>query len=318
MNERYPLVVIVGPTASGKSPLGIWLAERLNGEVLACDSAQVYRRFDIGTAKVPISERRGIAHHLVDLVEPGELFTAGDYRRRALEVLGELRLRGKLPIFTAGTGLYLRAVLEGLADAPTRSESLRARLKQAADTPQYLHRLLVRLDRDAAGRIAPNDTQKVTRALEIRLLARKPVADVQKGGQTSLEGFEIVKVGLMPSRSALYHRIEKRVDSMVEAGWLLEVQTLLTAGLSPTSKPFEFIGYRELLGHVSGKASLEDATTAVKQATRRYAKRQITWFRKEQRVAWFEGFGDKPATQTDILSHIQSKLSAAKSHTAAY
>ena len=176
------LVVVLGPDRFRQIRAGNPLAERLGGEILVCDSTQVYRHFDIGTAKVPLAEQRGIPHHLVDLVEPDEVFTAGEYRRRALEVLEDVRQRGKLPILTAGTGLYLRALLEGLADAPARSEELRERLREKAAQrgPEYLHRLLARLDREAAGRIAPRDTQKIIRAIEMRVLAGKPVGEIHR------------------------------------------------------------------------------------------------------------------------------------------
>ena len=182
------LVAVLGPTGSGKSSLGIELARKLNGEVLACDSTQVYRHFDIGTAKVPPAERQGIPHHLLDLVEPSEVFTAGEYRRRALEVLADVTARGRLPILTAGTGLYLRALIEGLSDAPERSEDLRARLREMAQEKgaEYLHRLLARLDPVTARKIAPRDTQKVIRAIEIRLLAGKAVDEVHGLGREGL------------------------------------------------------------------------------------------------------------------------------------
>ena len=180
MKDRLRLLVILGPTASGKSSLGINLAARLGGEILVCDSTQVYRHFDIGTAKVPLAEQCGIPHHLVDLVEPGELFTAGEYRRRAVGVLDELRARGKMPVVTAGTGLYLRALLEGLSDAPERSDELRECMRKSVEVrgPEHLHKVLARLDREAAERIAPRDTQKIIRAIEIRVLAGKPVGEI--------------------------------------------------------------------------------------------------------------------------------------------
>ena len=185
MSDLVRLVVILGPTASGKSALGIKLAEQLGGEVLVCDSTQVYRHFDIGTAKVPAAEQHGIPHHLVDLVEPQEVFTAGDYRRRALEILADLRVRGKLPILTAGTGLYLRALLEGLSDAPERSEALRERLRKKVELhgPEHLHRLLARIDKESAKRIAPRDTQKIIRAIEIRTLTKKSVGEIHRSRQ---------------------------------------------------------------------------------------------------------------------------------------
>lgn len=310
MSTSARLLAIVGPTASGKSALGIGLAERLGGEILVCDSTQVYRHFNIGTAKVPLEQQRGIPHHLMDLVEPGEVFTAGDYRRRALEVLETLRARGRLPIITAGTGLYLRALLEGLADAPTRSEGLRARLREKAKrrSPSNLHRLLVRLDRGAASRIAPQDTQKIIRALEIRLLAGKTVAEVQRAGRPGLEGYRVVKIGLMPPRKELYARIEKRVNVMLEAGWLEEVKTLITRGVTHATKPCEFIGYRDLCAVLKGKLSREEAVQEIRKATCRYAKRQITWFRRERSVDWFEGFGDAREVQEAILAFVKPQL----------
>ena len=242
------LIVILGPTASGKSALGISLAERLGGEILVCDSTQVYRHFDIGTAKVPAAEQRGIPHHLVDLVEPHEVFTAGEYRRRALDVLEDVRRRGKLPIITAGTGLYLRALLEGLADAPERSEELRERLRKKAKQygPGYLHRVLARMDKEAASKIAPRDTQKIIRAIEIRKLAGKPVGEIHRGGRTGLEGYDVTKIGLAPQREALYARINARVETMVAAGWLEEVRGLIARGVPAAAKPFQFIGYSDL------------------------------------------------------------------------
>lgn len=303
MSDLARLVVILGPTASGKSALGIRLAEELGGEILVCDSTQVYCHFDIGTAKVPPAEQRGIPHHLVDLVEPGETFTAGDYRRRALDVLEDVRRRQRLPILTAGTGLYLRALLEGLADAPTRSEELRERLRKKAWQlgPEHLHRLLARLDPEAAARIAPRDTPKMIRALEIRILAGKPVGDVHRSGRVALEGHRVTKIGLLPPRAALYARINRRVESMIESGWGDEVRKLIASGVPPDAKPFHFIGYTELKEHVQGRQALDAAIKATQQATRRLAKRQITWFRREPAVHWLPGFGDDPDVMAAAL-----------------
>lgn len=313
MSAEAPLVVIVGPTASGKSVLGVWLAERLGGEILVCDSTQVYRNFDIGTGKLPLSEQHGIPHHLVDLVEPEEVFTAGEYRRRALEVLKALRERGRLPIITAGTGLYLRALLEGLADAPTRSEKLRTRLRGNAKrrSSAHLHQLLSRLDPQTASRIAPRDTQKVIRALEIRLLAGKPVAQVHQAGRPGLPGYRAFKVGLLPPRDELYARIERRVEAMLEAGWLEEVKCLVDKGQPQVIKPFEFIGYGELRGVLEGRLHWDEAVAQIQKATRRYAKRQITWFRAETGVRWFEGFGDSPEAQETTLTWLGEQLGGA-------
>lgn len=290
------LVVVLGPTASGKSALGISLAKRLGGEILVCDSTQVYRRFSIGTAKVPVAEQQGIAHHLVDLVEPDQVFTAGEYRRRALEVLEDLRCREKTPVLTAGTGLYLRALLEGLAEAPLRSEELRERLRAKAEEhgPEHLHRMLARLDAESAARIAPRDSQKIIRAIEMRLVAGRTVGEIHREGREPLTGYEVIKIGLLPSRAELYQRIHERVESMIGAGWIAEVRQLVADGVPPDAKPFQFIGYAEWREYLAGRISKDEAVRRIRQATRNFAKRQITWFRKETAVHWQAGFGDNP------------------------
>ena len=304
-----PLVAIVGPTASGKSALGVRLAEQLGGEVVACDSTQLYRGFDIGTAKPSPSERRGVPHQLMDVLSPQEEATAGGYRQLALSVLDGLRQRKRLPIFTAGTGLYLRALLEGLADVPQRSEELRERLRASMEEhpPGHLHRILKRLDPEAARKIAPADEQKLIRAVEVCVLTRKPVSEVLRAGRTPLEAWHVLKVGLMPPREKLNERIRVRIDTMLEQGWMREVQALLDSGLSEDSKPFDFIGYRELRAVLRGEIALEAAREAIQQATRRYAKRQLTWFRREQGVRWFSGFGDDAGVQAGILEWLHAQ-----------
>lgn len=295
--SSLPLVAIVGPTASGKSALAVALAQKFEGEVLACDSTQVYRGFDIGTAKPPLQECGGIPHHLMDLVDPSFPFTAGEYRSRAVAVLEELRERRRLPILTVGTGLYLRALLEGLADAPARSEELRARLEAGANAHslQYLHRILRRLDPEAAVRIGSRDRPKMIRAIEVCLLTGRSITEVHQSGRTALEGYHPIKIGLQPPRVALYDRIEQRTQAMLKRGWLEEVAGLVRKGVPLSSKPFDFIGYSELHSHLEGTVTLNAATKAIVQSTRRYAKRQMTWFRKEPLVHWFPGFGDDPA-----------------------
>jgi tRNA dimethylallyltransferase len=303
-----PLVAVVGPTASGKSTLGVWLAERLGGEVVACDSTQLYRGFDIGTAKPCKSERRGIPHHLMDVLGPRDDATAGGYRQLALAVLNDLRERRKLPVFTVGTGLYLRALLEGLAEVPQRSEELRARLRASAEEhpPGYLHRVLKRLDPETASKIALADEQKLIRAIEVCLLARKPISELHREGRAPLEGWRVLKLGLNPPREKLVERIHARTGAMLERGWLKEVQTLLASGMSEDAKPFDFIGYRELRAVMQEKISLGEAREAIHQATRRYAKRQLTWFRKESSVHWISGFGDDSAVQADAIHWLRS------------
>ena len=297
--SALPLVAVVGPTASGKSALGVWLAEKFGGEVLACDSTQFYRGFDIGTAKPGQEERRGVPHHLIDVLTPFEEATAGGYRERALAVLAELSRCGRLPIFTVGTGLYLRALLEGLADVPQRSEKLRERLRASsqAHSGGYLHRMLRRLDPEAAGRIGAADEQKLIRAIEVCVLTRLPVSQVHRTGRTPLVGWRALKIGLLPTRESLYARIHARTDAMLKRGWIEEVRGLMESGLPENTKPFDFIGYRELREVLRGEKKLEDARAAIQQATRRYAKRQLTWFRRESGVHWLAGFGDDPIVQ---------------------
>lgn len=309
-NSPAHVVVIVGPTASGKSALGLWLASQLNGEIVVCDSTQVYRGFDVGTAKPTEAERRKVPHHLVDLFNPGEVFTAGDYRERAVSVLADLRERQRLPVLTAGTGLYLRALLEGLADLPARSEDLRARLNARASRNKagYLHRVLARMDPVAAARIGPADRPKLIRAIEICVLAGKPISEVHGAGRQRLEGYRVTKIGLMPPRTALYERIDRRTVEMMERGWLEEVRALVARGIPSSTKPFSFIGYADLRAHLEGKRDLPEVVSAIQQATRRYAKRQMTWFRKEQGVRWFESFGDDPALAPEVMKYVRQEL----------
>ena len=305
-----PLVAIFGPTASGKSSLAIALAEKLNGEVIVCDSTQVYRGFDIGTAKPSEAERRDIHHHMIDLVSATEVFTAGEYRHRTGDVLADLRRRQCLPIFTVGTGLYFRALMEGLADAPTRSDQLRVKLdtKAIKHGNAHLHKILRRLDPVAAQRISPNDRQKLVRAVEVCLLAGRPLTELHGAVRRGLQGYAPLKIGLNPPRQALYQRIENRVRFMLDRGWSKEVTALLAEGAPQNAKPFEFIGYRELRAHLEDHAPLSDTLEAIAQATRRYAKRQLTWFRREAGIQWLAGFGDAPETVSAALDYLEPLL----------
>jgi tRNA dimethylallyltransferase len=306
-----PLLAIIGPTASGKSALGIFLAKEFGGEILACDSTQLYRGFDVGTAKPTLAERGGVPHHLLDILDPLEESTAGGYRERALKVLDDLRARSRLPIFTVGTGLYLRALLEGLADLPLRSEELREHLRASAAEhgPGHLHAMLARLDAQAARQISSADEQKLIRAIEICLLAKKPLTEIHRAGRTPLTGWRILKVGLQPEREALYDRIHNRTDAMLQAGWLDEVSGLISSGLPENAKPFNFIGYRELRRHLRGEITLEAACAAIQQGTRQYAKRQLTWFHREKDVHWLTGFGDNEVVQSAARELLTAQFS---------
>jgi tRNA dimethylallyltransferase len=309
-HAESPLIVILGPTASGKSALAVWLARQLGGEVVACDSTQLYRGFDVGTAKPAVEERQGVVHHLIDVLDPREAATAGGYRERAIAVLEDLRARERLPIFTVGTGLYLRALLEGLADVPQRSEELRDRLRAsvAAHPPGHLHRILKRMDPVSAQKIAPGDEQKLIRAVEVCLLAKKPLSEVHREGRNPLRGWRTIKIGLSPERESLYQRIHARTDAMLTAGWMEEVRGLIAGGLPANAKPFDFIGYRELRAVLNNEMKLEEAKATIQQATRRYSKRQLTWFRRDAQIHWFPGFGQDTATQQQVLGYVRSQM----------
>jgi tRNA dimethylallyltransferase len=309
-HRLLPLVAILGPTASGKTALSISIARKFKGEILACDSTQIYRGFDIGTAKPTFEQRSEIPHHLLDIIDPAEVFTAGEYRRRALYVLKDLKDRSRLPVFTVGTGLYLRALLEGLVDAPERSAELRERLGSSAQRHGHLHlhRMLRRLDTASAGRISANDTQKLIRALEICLLSGKPLSAVHESGREPLQGYHVIRIGLNPDRHKLHERIAQRTQMMLDTDWLAEVSGLMKAGAPPSAKPFEFIGYRELRDHLLGCKTLAESKQLIITATRQYAKRQMTWFRKDKNVHWFEGFGDDPKISTEIVGLLQCEI----------
>jgi tRNA dimethylallyltransferase len=302
-----PLVAILGPTASGKSALAVHLAHQLSGEVIICDSTQQYRGFDIGTGKPTSAERQGITHHLLDVLNPNEAATAGSYREMALTVLDDLRARNKLPILTVGTGLYMRALFDGLADLPQRSEELRTRLRAMIEKhgTAYLHSVLTRMDPQSAQRIAAADLQKVIRAVEVCVLTRRPLTQVHSAGRTPLKGWHIIKIGLQPPRDQLYARIHARIDHMLAAGWQAEVLQLLAANSPAQAKPFDFLGYRELAAVTRNEMSLDEARSAIQQSTRRYAKRQQTWFRREPNVTWFDAFGESSRIQMEILHYLQ-------------
>ena len=310
ITQDLPMVVIVGPTASGKSSLGIWLAQKLGGEVVACDSTQLYRGFDIGTSKPTLEERAGIPHHLLNVLDVHEAATAGSYREKAIQVLGDLRERKKLPIFTVGTGLYLRALLLGLAEVPLRSEDLRGRLRESAagQGPGYLHRLLRKLDPGAAKKISPSDQQKLIRAVEVCLLTKKPLREVYESGRKPLEGWRAIKIGLQPEREKLMERVNARTDAMLNRGWMEEVRGLMEHAKSDQAKPFDFLGYSELRQVCRGQKTLQEARLAIRQATRQYAKRQVTWFRREPDVHWLSAFGDEEKVREHALAIIKMQL----------
>jgi tRNA dimethylallyltransferase len=287
-------VVIAGPTGSGKSDLALALAEVLNGEIVNCDSVQLYRYLNIGAAKTPRAERRSIPHHLIDILDPDEIFTAGDYQRIGRATLRDIASRGNTPVIVGGTGFYLRALIDGLFEGPQRNQKLRDRLSRRK--PGSLHRLLTRFDPAAATRIHANDVNKLIRALEVRLLAKAPITSLYEHNRCPLEGFEIVKIGLDPSREELAERINRRCERMFAEGLVDEVRSILTMGFPPTSKALESIGYRESLLYIEGSVRFEQALTLTQAATRQYAKRQRTWFRREPDMHWIHASGNQEET----------------------
>ena len=300
-----PLVAILGATGAGKSSLALETAQIFNGEIVNCDSLQVFRHFDIGTAKLSEAERRGIPHHLIDIVDPDEVFTAGDYARRARETLEEISARGHVPVICGGTGFYLRALITGLFEGPGRNEALRERLAaREARRPGSLHRLLFRLDAAAAGKIHPHDVPKVMRALEVCLLSRRPVTELFREGRNALRGYRSLKLVLNPDRQTLYERLDARCRSMFASGLIEEVRRILELGYSPAVKPFESHGYKQVLQLLRGELTPEQALELAQRNTRRYAKRQTTWFRREPAVEWIEGFGDDPLIRQQVVVRV--------------
>lgn len=308
MQDR-PLLAVAGPTGSGKSDLGLFLAARFGGEVVNYDSVQVYRGFDIGTAKLPETARRGIPHHLIDIAAPADVFTAGDYSRTGREVLAVVSARGHLPILVGGTGFYLRALLQGLFAGPGRDEQVRERLRQrAVRRPESLHRLLRRFDPDAARTIHTNDHQKLIRALEVCLQVRGPLSKLRQTGRDALTGYQVQMIGLMPPRAALYEHLNQRCVQMFAAGLVDEVRALLANGVPASAKPFTSLGYAQALAHLRGEISLEQAITDTQTRTRQYAKRQLTWFRREPGVHWLDGFGSDSVVQQRAAQVVEAKL----------
>jgi len=307
--EEQKVIAILGPTGTGKSELALRAAEEFAGEVINCDSLQIYRYFDIGTAKLPLAERRDIPHHLIDILDPDQVFTAGEYARLARRVLAEVSGRDRLPVIAGGTGFYFRALVDGLFPGPSRDQALRARLDaRERRKPGSVHRLLRRFDPEAARRIHPHELPKLIRALEVRLLTRRAATEMFRQGRDSLRGYRPLKIGLSPPRDELYERLDQRSELMFQGGLIEEVRGILARGFPGSSKPFESHGYRQAIQFLNGELSLKEAIFYTQRNTRRYAKRQVTWFRQERDMEWFSGFGDDPRTQRAVIDRVAEFL----------
>jgi len=302
------VVFILGPTGTGKSDLAVAAARELGGEIISADSMQVYRGFDIGTAKLSRSEMGGIPHHLIDCCDPRETFSAGDFQREAEHLIEEIAGSGRLPIVAGGTGLYIRALLLGLAPAGPAGRDLRDRLRRRAEERgiEAMHRLLGRLDPPMAERLLPVDTQRVLRALEYRIGSGRRLSSAIARNRFGGERFEALKIGLAIPRAELRRRIDRRVDAMFAAGLVDEVRGLLDAGVPRDAKAFRAIGYREILSYLQKEVSLEETKEEIKRATKQYAKRQCTWFRREPGIIWVEAIPFETA-RTEAIKLIKAR-----------
>ena len=306
-----PIIAIVGPTASGKSELGIELALRFGGEIINCDSVQVYREIEIATAKVPLSERRGVAHHLIDFVPPAINYTAGDWARDAVKVIGEIEARGNLALLVGGTGFYLRALRVPFFPSPKTDENLRRRLTSIREKrgSEYLHKILRRLDPQSAAKLFKRDWPRVQRALEVRLQTGLNISS-QAGERAEPPhcASRIRVLALIPPRAELYARINERAENHFRAGLVEEVRRLLDKKVPADSNALGAHGYRRVVEYLEGKRDLASAVEQTKLDVRHYAKRQLTWFRREPGVEWFEGFGNNPSVQGRVAARVHELL----------
>ncbi len=304
--EAKNLAVVLGPTAVGKSCIAIRLAKEFNGEIITCDSMQVYRGFDIGTDKIPVEQRENVPHYLLDVADSSTQFTAGDFVRLSLDAVKSIRKKQKLPIIAGGTGLYLKALLDGLFPEEKKNPAIRNKLEQQAKNKglEYLRELLLKVDPVYAKKIGKRDKIRIIRALEVYHVTQKPISSHFANTFSPVDDFHILKIGLTLETAVLYRKIENRVDRMFEKGIVNEVQNLLAGGLKPESPPFRALGYRQVLKHLKGDISLEEAIDLTKKETRHYAKRQMTWFRKMTGIRWFTP-NSFPAISKFVKTHLK-------------
>jgi tRNA dimethylallyltransferase len=303
------LIVLLGPTASGKTALSLEMAERFGGEIVSCDSVAVYRDFEIGTAKPTPAERERVAHHMIDVVSPVEPYTAGNYSRSARTGLRDICARSRVPIVTGGTGLYLRALIDGLFVGPERSEALRDRLRRLTvrSGQGALHRVLRRFDPDSAALIHPNDEPKLIRAIEVSMTAGQPMSVAWQRGRERLEGFRILRIGLEPERKTLYARINQRAGDMFRDGLVAETERLI-ATYGEGCRPLDSLGYKQAKAVLHRTLTLHEAVGSAQQGHRNYAKRQLTWFRREADVHWLHGFGSEEKIKEEAFRLVHGEM----------
>ncbi len=306
-----PLIVLCGPTASGKTALALELCERLGAEIVSADSRQVYRQMDIGTAKATVDERARVPHYLIDVVDPHEKFTTADFARLGREAISRIDGKARRPMVVGGTGLYIRTLTEGLLPAPGEEPQLRERLAQleAQGGEGTLHRQLQETDPELAARLHPRDRVRIVRALEVFFLTGRTLSALQAEHAFRERPFRLLKIGLAPDREDLYRRIDRRVEAMFAAGLVEEVEGLLDRGISPGEKALQTIGYRECILYLQGQWSLAEAAERIQRDTRRYAKRQLTWFRKDKSINWFDSWKESAKIQAlieDFYASIRS------------
>ena len=306
---RRPVLAVLGPTASGKSALGLALAERYGGEVINCDSTAVYRGFDIGTDKLPVEARRGIPHHLIDIADPTEVYTAAQFARDAARAIREIHARGKLPILIGGTGFYYRALTRGLFPGPGADEDLRTRLNRVADRRgvEQLHRMLQRADPDSAARIMPRDRKRLVRALEVYFATGRPLTDHFSDTASLIADCEIIAIALRLPAALTAERVARRVDEQFARGIVDEVQGLLARGVPLEARPFGGLVYRQVMEMLRGVRDEAATRALITRENRRYARRQLIWFRKEPNLVWFDGPGERRETRIRVEDELAAR-----------
>jgi tRNA dimethylallyltransferase len=300
-------VAVVGPTATGKSALALAIAERFGGEIVNCDSTAVYRGFDIGTDKIAPADRRGIPHHLIDIVEPTEEYTAAQFARDAAAAIRDIHARGRLPIVAGGTGFYYRALTRGLFPGPGRDAGLRGRLEAIAARRglPFLHRMLKRVDAPSALRIQPRDLKRLVRALEVFFLTGRPLTAHFADTAPPIPDLDVLPIALRLPAAAISERVTRRVDEQFARGLVDEIRALVARGIPETARPFGGLVYRQALEHLHGVRGEAATRALIAQENRRYARRQLIWFRKEPNLIWLDGPGESAATISAVLRLIE-------------